>query len=203
MYNSHQGGVVLQKLFSSKVRVSLLNTFFLHPEGSIYLRELERITGEDYKSISNELRNLEGIGLLHSNKSGNMKYFRLNPEFLFFNELKSIFFKAMGAAALLKQVLSDIEGIEFAFIYGSYASGTENDKSDIDLIVIGKYKVEGLLKLLRVPEKTLGREINASLYESSEIRKRIKKQDPFITKIISEQKIMLKGDEDGLRSLAQ
>ena len=194
---------MLQKLFSSKVRVSLLNTFFLHPESSFYLRELERITGEDYKSISNELKNMEAIGLLHSNKSGNMKFFCLNQEFLFFNELKSIFFKVMGAPALLKQVLNDIEAIEFAFIYGSYASGTENDKSDIDLMVIGKYKTESLLKLLRVPEKTLGREINASLYESSEIRKRIKKHDPFITKVIAEQKIMLKGDEDGLRSLSK
>jgi len=194
---------MLQKLFSSKVRVRLLNTFFLHSEGSFYLRELERMTGEDYKSISNELRNLETIGLLHSNKSGNMKYFRLNQDFLFFNELKSIFFKTMGAAALLKQVLYDIEVIKFAFIYGSYASGTENDKSDIDLMVIGKCKMENILKLLRVPEKTLGREINVSLYERSEIRKRIKKQDPFITKIIAEEKIMLKGDDDGLRSLAK
>jgi predicted nucleotidyltransferase len=194
---------MLQKLFSSKARVRLLNTFFLHPEGSFYLRELERMTGEDYKSISNELRNLETIGLLHSNKSGNMKYFRLNQDFLFFNELKSIFFKTMGAAALLKQVLNDIEVIESAFIYGSYASGTENDKSDIDLMVIGKCKMENILKLLRVPEKTLGREINVSLYESSEIRKRIKKHDPFITKVIAEQKIMLKGDEDGLRNLAK
>ena len=194
---------MLQKLFSSKARVRLLNTFFLHPEGSFYLRELERMTGEDYKSISNELRNLETIGLLHSNKSGNMKYFHLNQDFLFFNELKSIFFKTMGAAALLKQVLYDIEVIESAFIYGSYASGTENDKSDIDLMVIGKCKMENILKLLRVPEKTLGREINVSLYERSEIRKRIKKQDPFITKIIAEEKIMLKGDDDGLRSLAK
>ncbi len=36
---------MLHKLFSSKVRIELLNTFFLHPEKSFYLRELERITG--------------------------------------------------------------------------------------------------------------------------------------------------------------
>ena len=32
---------MLHKLFSSKVRIELLNTFFLHPEKSFYLRELE------------------------------------------------------------------------------------------------------------------------------------------------------------------
>ena len=50
---------MLHKLFSSKVRIELLSTFFLHPEKSFYLRELERITGEDYKNISVELKNLD------------------------------------------------------------------------------------------------------------------------------------------------
>jgi predicted transcriptional regulator len=98
---------MLHKLFSSKVRIALLNTFFLHPEKTFYLRELERITGEDYKNVSTELKNLESIGLLTSSKSGNLKYFHVNPEFLIYPELKSIFFKVRGAPGLLKQVLSD------------------------------------------------------------------------------------------------
>ena len=75
---------MLHKLFSSKVRIELLNTFFLHPEKSFYLRELERITGEDYKNVSTELKNLEAIGFLTSSKSGNLKYFHVNPEFLIY-----------------------------------------------------------------------------------------------------------------------
>lgn len=129
---------MLHKLFSSKVRIELLSTFFLHPEKSFYLRELERITGEDYKNVSTELRNLESIGLLTSSKSGNLKYFHVNPGFLIYSELKSIFFKIRGAPALLKQVLSDDRDIEYAFIYGSFAGGTENDRSDIDLMVVGE-----------------------------------------------------------------
>ena len=89
---------MLHKLFSSKVRIELLNTFFLHPVESFYLRELERITGEDYKNVSTELKNLESIGLLTSSKSGNLKYFHVNPEFLIYSELKSIFFKVRGSA---------------------------------------------------------------------------------------------------------
>ncbi|MEK6653532.1 MAG: ArsR family transcriptional regulator, partial [Thermodesulfobacteriota bacterium] len=95
---------MLHKLFTSRVRVELLNTFFQHPEQSFYLRELERITGEDYKNISTELRNLESIGLLASSRSGNLKYFRLNQGFLLYSELKSVFFKIKGAPGLLKQV---------------------------------------------------------------------------------------------------
>ena len=195
--------VMLHKLFSSKVRIELLNTFFLHPEKSFYLRELERITGEDYKNISNELKNLESIGLLTSSKSGNLKYFSINPGFLIYSELKSIFFKVRGAPSLLKQVLSERTDIEYAFIYGSFAAGTENEKSDIDLMVIGGMPLEDLLKQLREPEKALGREINPSLFPISEMKQRLKDRDPFIDRVMDEPKIMLIGDEDGLRRLAQ
>lgn len=194
---------MLHKLFSSKVRIELLSTFFLHPEKSFYPRELERITGEDYKNISTELRNLESIGLLISSKSGNLKYFHVNPGFLIYSELKSIFFKTRGAPALLKQVLSDDKDIEYAFIYGSFAGGTENDRSDIDLMVVGEMPLENLLKRLREPENLLGREINPSLFQISEMKQRMKDQDPFIGRVMTEPKIMLIGNEDELRRLAQ
>jgi predicted nucleotidyltransferase len=194
---------MLHKLFSSKVRIELLNTFFLHPEKSFYLRELERITGEDYKNISTELRNLESIGLLTSRKSGNLKYFQVNPGFLIYPELKSIFFKVRGAPGLLKQILSDRNDIEYAFLYGSFAAGMENEKSDIDLMVVGGMPLEDLLKRLREPEKMLGRDINPSLFQISEINQRMKDQDPFIVRIMAEPKIMLIGNENDLRRLAQ
>lgn len=194
---------MLHKLFSSKVRIELLNTFFLHPEKSFYLRELERITGEDYKNVSTELKNLESIGLLTSSKSGNLKYFHANPGFLIYPELKSIFFKVRGAPGLLKQVLSDSKDIEYAFIYGSFAAGTENEKSDIDLMIVGEMPLEDLLKRLREPEKLLGRDINPSLFQISEMKQRMKDHDPFIGKVMADPKIMLIGNEDDLRRLAQ
>ena len=149
------------------------------------------------------MKNLESIGLLTSSKSGNLKYFHVNPEFLIYSELKSIFFKVRGAPGLLKQVLSDNPDIEYAFLYGSFAAGTENDKSDIDLMIVGKMPLENLLKRLREPEKVLGREINPSLFSISEIKQRLKDRDPFIDRVMDEPKIMLIGDEDALRRLAQ
>jgi predicted nucleotidyltransferase len=164
---------------------------------------LERITGEDYKNVSTELKNLESIGLLTSSKSGNLKYFHVNPGFLIYPELKSIFFKVRGAPGLLKQALSDDKDVEYAFIYGSFAAGTENEKSDIDLMVVGEMPLENLLKRLREPEKLLGRDINPSLFQISEMKQRMKDQDPFIGRLIAEPKIMLIGNEDDIRRLAE
>jgi predicted nucleotidyltransferase len=194
---------MLKRLFSSKVRIELLSEFFLNPERELYVREIARITGEDYKNVSIELQNLEEIVLLCSRKEGNLKYFGLNKEFLIYGELKLIFLKVRGAIGVFKDIFSKEKDIDYAFIYGSFASGTESEKSDIDLMVIGEIPLENLLKLMREPEDLLSRVINPSLYDLSEIKKRVKEKDPFITQVINDPKIMLIGNEDELRRIGE
>ncbi len=194
---------MLTKLFSSKLRVELLSLFFGRPDEEFYVREIEKILGEDAGNISRELKHLEGIGLLASSKKGNLKYYLLNPKFPLYDELRSIIIKTKGAGGILREALSGMRGIDFAFIYGSFASGQETSRRDIDLMVIGTVTLERLIKRLKQPEETLGREINPSLYDLREIKERIRAQDPFISRVMRESKIMLVGDEDGLRKLNQ
>ena len=194
---------MLTNLFKSKIRIELLNMFFSNPDRDFYVREIEKTTGEDYRNISRELRNLEEIGLLKNRKEGNLKYFTLNKKFLLFEELKSIFLKTRGAAAVLKEVLSKLAGIDFALIYGSVASGKDTAKSDIDLMVIGEISLEELLKLIAGTEDVLGREVNPSLFDLVEIIKRMKEKDPFIMNVMNEPRIMLIGEDDELRKIGQ
>ncbi len=192
---------MLVKLFTSKLRVEILALFLSRSEEALYLGEIVKLTGADRGNISRELRNLEGIGLLISRKQGNLKYYSLNRDFLLYDELKSIILKTRGAVGMLKKALSKVKNIDCAFIYGSIASGTETAKSDIDLMVIGNVSLESLLRLTRGTEKSLGREINPSLYSVREYKSRWKKKDPFIVQVMSEPRIMLMGDDDGLRRI--
>jgi predicted nucleotidyltransferase len=194
---------MLQKLFSSKLRVDLLSLFFGRPDEEFYVREIEKILQEDVGNISRELKNLEGIGLLISRRKGNLKYYLLDRKFPLHDELRSIILKTRGAAGVLTACLQGMEQIDFAFIYGSFATGQETAKSDIDLMVIGKVALERMIKHLKEPEEILGREINPSLYERREIEQRLRDKEPFISRVMREPKIMLIGDEDGLRKLAE
>ena len=63
---------MLTNLFKSKIRIELLDMFFSNPDRDFYVREIEKTTGEYYRSISRELRNLEEIGLLKSRKEVNI-----------------------------------------------------------------------------------------------------------------------------------
>jgi predicted nucleotidyltransferase len=186
---------MLVKLFTSKLRVEILALFFSRSEEALYLGEIVKLTGEDRGNISRELRNLENIGLLVSRKEGNLKYYSLNRGYLLYDELRSIIQKTRGVTGTLKETLSKVQDIDYAFIYGSIASGTETAKSDIDLMVIGEIPLESLLKLMKGPEKSLGREINPSLYGVKEYKRRMKKKDPFIVRVMKEPRIMLMGDD--------
>jgi predicted nucleotidyltransferase len=194
---------MLQKLFSSKVRVEILSVFLMNPEKELYVREVERLTGEDYKNVSMELRNLKEIGLLSSRNAGNLKYFSLNEEFVIYEELKSIFMKTKGVVGILREAVSKKRHIDYAFIYGSFATGEERAESDIDVMIIGGISLEEVLTSIRGPEEKLSREINVSLYDLQEIRKRVKDRDPFIMEVLGGSKIMLVGDEDELRRVIE
>jgi predicted nucleotidyltransferase len=149
------------------------------------------------------LKNLESAGLLISRRRGNLKYYLLDRKFPIYDELRSIILKTKGAAGLLAQCLSGMEKIDYAFIYGSFAAGQEVAKSDIDLMVIGDVTLEELIRRLKEPEIALGREIQPSLFGLREVRKRLWAKDAFLTRLTKEPKIMLIGEEDGLRGIAK
>lgn len=192
---------MLTRLFTSKVRVEILGAFFSHPDKSLYIREIERITGADYRNVSRELRNLEEMGFLESRKEANVKYYSLNTDFILYPELKSIFLKTRGIVAVLSHALATVHGIEYAFIYGSVAAGDETARSDVDLMIVGDISLEELIIMLRVPEDMLGREINPSLYTMEEIKNRIQNNDPYIVKVMEGPKIMIIGEENELRNI--
>jgi predicted transcriptional regulator len=84
---------VLERLFSSRSRVKLLELFLLHPEREIHIREICRITGLNINAVRRELANLEGIGLLRSRRAGNARFYTVNIAFPIYQELISIFLK--------------------------------------------------------------------------------------------------------------
>ncbi|MGQ9730944.1 MAG: winged helix-turn-helix domain-containing protein [Candidatus Zipacnadales bacterium] len=89
---------LLERLFSSKVRVKLLTLFLSEPQRRYYSRELARAIGGRQNAVWRELKNLEGLGLLRSEAEGNLKYYVVNMGFQLFSELRNLVLKAAGVA---------------------------------------------------------------------------------------------------------
>lgn len=186
---------IINRLFSSKLRIKLLDVFLSLPDARFYIRELERKIKEEAKNVSRELKNLEALGLLISEKQGNLKYYSVNENFFLYPELKAIIFKTTGVQGLLKEALERLEGIETAFIYGTYASGNESESSDVDIMIIGKPDLTELNEVISDLEEKLNREINYMCFDQEEFKERRKAGDAFINEVLSGEKIMLKGTE--------
>jgi len=89
-------------------------------------------------AVQRELENLVNTGLIVRRKQGNQVYYQANPKSPIFAELKSLMVKTTGVADVLREALKPFQcRIETAFIYGSFAKGTENAGSDVDVLVIG------------------------------------------------------------------
>ena len=105
----------------SKARRRLLAYYFINPVARHHLRDLADRLSIDPSNLSRELRRLELDGLFQSEVSGPQKYFRLNREYSLFSEVRSIVAKTIGAVPLIAHSVKTIEGIEEAYLYGTFA----------------------------------------------------------------------------------
>ena len=189
---------MIEKLFGSRLRTKLLEWLLSHSEGSFFVRQMEHLIQEDSTNISRELRRLEQMGIVQSDKRANLKYYKINPKCPFYEELKGLFLKTLGAPAVMREVLKDIEGIDTAFIYGSFAKGQEDSGFEMDLFLVGDIDEDELVENLSDLQSRLGRNINYSMYRLEEFGKKRREGNAFINTVLKESKVVLLGNPDEL-----
>jgi len=190
---------MIERLFSSRVRVGMLKQFLLNPDQRYYARMLSGLVGAQYSAVWKELRNLEGAGLLLSKKDGGRRLFWLNPDNPILSELRAMILKTVGAGDLIRGSLEDVPGIEAVFIFGSFASGEVDDRSDLDLMIIGGLSLQELADMIAQVETDLDRSVNYLLLTLEEWQERVVNEDPFLMNLLSGPKVMGIGSEDALR----
>lgn len=188
-------------MMKSKIRRDLLSLFFTNPTQKYYLREIQRLLGHSAGSIRRELLKFQKDDILTTQRAGNLLYYSVNTHHPLFSELKSIVKKTIGVEGMIKDALSSIEGIDLAFIYGSFAGGKEKSSSDIDIFIVGKCKENLLIETINSLEKQLQREINYTLYSKKDFLKKKSDNDPFIKNVMKNKKIFLRGENHALRNL--
>ena len=165
------------------------------PGREYYLSEIGERLGKHPGVFMRGLSSLEKEGILTSRKKGNQRLVTINPHHVFYHEISSMVKKAAGAEGSLRDVVKKIKEIRLAFIYGSYAKGGMRADSDIDLIAVtDKTSAEDLLlKNIVKIEKQLSRECNYKIYSTREFDEKRRSKDPFLSRVLSEKMIMLKG----------
>jgi len=182
----------------TKNQILILELFFNDPEKEYYLREIGRILGKEPGVFQKDINKLVEKGILLSRFKANSRFFELNKKYPLYKELKSIFFKTVGAEGRLREILKNIKNIDVAFIFGSYAKNREDSFSDIDLMIIGDPEENFLIEEVSKLEKRINREINYHIFSRKELKDKVKKKNSFIKGVLSRPKIFLIGNKDEL-----
>lgn len=194
---------MLERLFTSKTRISILEEFLLNPGTEYHIRELARIVKTTPIYVQKELKNLESLGLLGSRKKGNMVLYKLQIKSPIVVDLKRIFLKTESIGHAIMEEL-DTQKIKFALIFGSFAKGVETPTSDVDMLIIGNVNENDILRSISKTERRIGREINFILWTEKEFLQKVRENIPLIKEISKTPIIMIVGNENEFkRSIKQ
>jgi hypothetical protein len=204
---------MLAKIFGSRSRVKLLKLFLLNPCGKYYIRQLAREQGLQLNSIRRELDNLEKFGILTSlpaesikgedankkisseenskeiPKREDKKYYRANPNFILFEELRALVIKAQVLyEKKFIEKAKKIGRVQLLILCGLFVN---DEKSSVDLLIVGKPVKEKFSALIKELEEELGREINYTLMDAEEFKYRKDITDIFLYTILEGKNIKI------------
>jgi len=178
----------------------VLGLLYVQPEKSFYTKEILRLTGMGVATIKRELDRMVAAGILSMTKIGNQHHYQAKPECPIYHELLGIVKKTFGVTDVINQALSPLSSnIDWAFIFGSVASGKETSASDIDLMIIGEIGFTDVVSVLYSVQETLGREINPKIYRKEEWIQMLKNKDVFIKEVLSKPRMDVMGDDNEFR----
>ncbi|MBC5766225.1 nucleotidyltransferase domain-containing protein [Ramlibacter albus] len=179
-----------------QTRSSVLAALLLHPESSLHVRELARLTGASPGSLHRDLRAMADLGLLLRHEVGRQVHYRANVESPIFPELAGLLRKTAGVVDVLRDALTPVSrSIEFAFVYGSIARGSEHAHSDVDVMIVGDLEFADAVIALSAAQPTLRRDINPTVLTRSEFERKLKQRDGFVAQVWKAPKLWLVGDE--------
>lgn len=184
----------------SKARQRLLGYYFANPTARLHLRDLAERLNVDPSNLSKQLVRLEREGLFRSEVNGRQKYFQLNREYPLFAEVRSIVSKTIGAPFLLAQCLKQIDGIEEAYLYGSFANNQQDAGSDIDVLVIGNPPDQVLAEAIRKIERQLAREVSYTVLTRKEFDSRRTRKDAFLENVWHNKRVPLIGPNENTQA---
>ena len=178
----------LEKIFSSKTRVKVLTLFLRNPGESFYVRELTRKLKERINSVRRELDNLSRLGLLKSTNKDQKKYYRVDPNFHFLDELRALFLKATAAPKeKMAEQLKRLGQIDYACLSGTFT----RSPSRVDLFLVGKVREEKIKNFVKKLEREQEQEINYTVMDKSEFNYRKELGDNFLATILDNEKVDL------------
>lgn len=184
----------------TETQQKVLGLLYGQPNRSFYTKEILRQTGMGVATIKRELDRMLAAGILCMTRIGNQHHYQADPRCPIYGELLGIVKKTFGVTEVIRRALEPLAGkIDWAFIFGSVASGKDTATSDIDLLVLGEAGFAEVVSALYPVQATLGREVNPKIYRKEEWTRMKTANDAFVTEVLAKPRMDVIGSGDESR----
>jgi len=158
----------LLPIFRSQQQAELLAAVLGEPEAEPTLTELAARLEIPYASVHREIERAEAAGLLTSRKIGRARLVRANTDSPYYRGLAEILTRAFGVPAVLSAMLTAVDGISAAFVFGSWAARQAGEVGrrpveDIDLLILGEPDRDDLYRAIDGVSPRLGRSVQVTI----------------------------------------
>ncbi len=184
IHSVSQSAPALVPLFRSDHQMRILGFLFARSFDEVSLGELSIQAGVPQATVSREIARLEAHGLVVSRQVGRTKLVRPNWDLPWAPELRSILMQTVGVLGALGAELQDVEGIEEAFVFGSWAArytgAVGHQPADIDVVIVGEASLRDVRAACRRVQDNLRVEVNPIVVD----RQRWDgEDDPFVAQL--------------------
>lgn len=187
----------LEDFMISRVRVKMLELFFINVEEMYYVREITRKTKEEINSIRRELDRMLSSGLIKSEERANRLYYMANQRYTYFQELQRMVAKSTGLGKKVRKLRRKLGTIDYLMFSGTFVHRKAPVQGEVDVLVIGEVVLSELDALVKEEEKLFGREINYAVFSLEEFEFRKQRRDPFVMDVLYATRVLVIGDEIG------
>jgi hypothetical protein len=169
-----QRGWVLAPLFRSDGQARLLAELFLPGDAELSISDLAGHASLVYGSAHREVERLLEAGPLAERRLGNSRLIRPNPDSPLTAPVRDLLLVCGGPVPLVAAELSAIDGVETAFLFGSFAArmrGVPGDPpNDIDVMVVGAPDPTAVYAAARRVSHQVGRPLSPTIMSRGELQ---------------------------------
>jgi DNA-binding HxlR family transcriptional regulator len=161
--------MILDKIFTGKIRVQLLTKLLLNPASTVYLRGLERDLGVSSNTVRLELNKLSDMQLIQEQaevENPKTKHYSVNTKHPMFKSLRGVIMQYVGLDQIIENVLDKLGNVDEVYLTGELALGKNNPF--VDLVIVGDVDKAYLYQLIEKAETLIDKKIRAAIYQPEE-----------------------------------
>ena len=166
--------MVLDNIFSGKIRIALLTKLLLNPASKVYLRGLERDLGVSSNTVRLELNKLQEMHLIEAQEDSEntkVKNYVVNQRHPMFKTLRGIIMQFVGLDQIVDQIIKKLGNLDQVYLTGDLAEG--KNSPFVDLVIVGNVDKLYMHQLIEKVEPLIQKKVRVASFTKEEFKANI------------------------------